>query len=419
MERTWDRLKTKIPASQAAYQGGRSTTEQVFALKLICEKAITSEKYEIFILMLDMSKAFDTVDRPKLLKHLEKILNAGEMRLMEILINDVILNVRIGKNTGKEINTEIGIAQGDFLSAVLFIFYLSIALEKEEEEAEEKVKEDHNYGMYWSDLDWIINKDLHNVKIDPKYADDITYVRSAYHKINRKKRTIPSTLEKENLYINNEKTEEFTASRENSSWKKCKLLGSILDTENDLNRRMILAIETSKQLNYIFKSRKISTQVKVRILQTYIRSTYLYNSELWTLTKKLENTIDTFHRKQLRKILGIKWPKTISNKRLYKKTKQKPWSTEVRRRRLTWFGHMMRLSNNTPAKLALKKYLEPKKKPSGKPKRTWIKQILEDIKNNSNIITHQKDERLEINELKEICGDRKRWRRVVRDMMLQ
>ena len=72
-----------------------------------------------------------------------------------------------------------------------------------------------------------------------------------------------------------------------------------------------------------------------------------------------------------------------------------------------------------PLKIALKKYLEPTKKPKGKTKRTWIKQILEDIKNNSNIITHQKDERLEINKLKEICGDRKRWRRVIRDMMLQ
>ena len=30
MRRTWDRLKTRIPLDQAAYQEGRSTTEQVF-----------------------------------------------------------------------------------------------------------------------------------------------------------------------------------------------------------------------------------------------------------------------------------------------------------------------------------------------------------------------------------------------------
>ena len=42
IERCWERLQHHIPKSQAAYQSGRSTTEQVFAIKLIAEKAITS-----------------------------------------------------------------------------------------------------------------------------------------------------------------------------------------------------------------------------------------------------------------------------------------------------------------------------------------------------------------------------------------
>jgi hypothetical protein len=46
--------------------------------------------------MLDMSKAFDTVDRNKLLNLLAEILDEGEMRLMDILISDVLLNVRLG-----------------------------------------------------------------------------------------------------------------------------------------------------------------------------------------------------------------------------------------------------------------------------------------------------------------------------------
>ena len=62
---SWERPKTHIPPSQAAYQSGRSTTERVFTLKILAEKAITSENHDIFILMLDMSKAFDTVNRSK------------------------------------------------------------------------------------------------------------------------------------------------------------------------------------------------------------------------------------------------------------------------------------------------------------------------------------------------------------------
>ena len=45
-----------------------------------------------------------------------------EINLLNILINDVIYKVRINEETGEDIKTEIGIAQGDCLSAVLFIF---------------------------------------------------------------------------------------------------------------------------------------------------------------------------------------------------------------------------------------------------------------------------------------------------------
>ena len=61
-DRIIDRLDTEIPISQAAYRTGRSTTEHVFATKLLVEKAATSYNYPIHLLMLDMSKAFETVN---------------------------------------------------------------------------------------------------------------------------------------------------------------------------------------------------------------------------------------------------------------------------------------------------------------------------------------------------------------------
>ena len=57
LQRIWDLLATRIPKDQAAYQRGRDTTEQVLALKLLIDKAITTNDYDILILQLDMSKA--------------------------------------------------------------------------------------------------------------------------------------------------------------------------------------------------------------------------------------------------------------------------------------------------------------------------------------------------------------------------
>ena len=62
MKRISDRIDTMIPLSQAAYRNGRSTTEHVFAMKILCEKAMASSDYSINILLLDMTSAFDTIN---------------------------------------------------------------------------------------------------------------------------------------------------------------------------------------------------------------------------------------------------------------------------------------------------------------------------------------------------------------------
>ena len=82
-----------IPLSQAAYRKGRTTTEHVFAMKILCEKAITSCDYSTHILMLDMTKAFDTINIEHLYELLSDILDPDELSIMNILMKDVTLQV--------------------------------------------------------------------------------------------------------------------------------------------------------------------------------------------------------------------------------------------------------------------------------------------------------------------------------------
>ena len=51
-----------------------------------------------------------------------------ELHLCKILIEDVQLSVRVGKSTSQPFFTQQGIAQGDSLSAIFFILYLSKAM---------------------------------------------------------------------------------------------------------------------------------------------------------------------------------------------------------------------------------------------------------------------------------------------------
>ncbi len=98
---TYTRLNNNIPLSQAAYREGRSTTELIFVVKILTEKAITSSLYNITILLLDMSKDFDTVDKGTLFKDLTEILEEDELHMISILLKDVTLQVKIGNNMGR------------------------------------------------------------------------------------------------------------------------------------------------------------------------------------------------------------------------------------------------------------------------------------------------------------------------------
>ena len=157
--------------------------------------------------------------------------------------------------------------------------------------------------------------------------------------------------------------------------------------------------------------------MKLKLFGTHLESIFLYNSELWTLTKSLEEQIDSYHRRQLRKVIDIRWPEKISNVNLYKRTKVTPWSTKIFKRRLSWLGHLLRLDTDTPARKALNEFCKKTKAPRGRRKTTWLQIVLNDIKNFSTLtVTNDVGETICI--LERIANNRKEWNGLIHSMML-
>src|SRR5690349_14911008 len=105
---------------------GRCTADVLWSYRFFM--AIV-EKYEreFHIMGIDMSKAFDSINRRILLEELRTILGESEYRIITYLLSDTTLQVRIRGYLGKEFRTTIGTPQGDALSPALFIIYLEIA----------------------------------------------------------------------------------------------------------------------------------------------------------------------------------------------------------------------------------------------------------------------------------------------------
>ena len=131
--------------------------------------------------------------------------------------------------------------------------------------------------------------------IDTQYADDCGHAIVSDNKVlvNYIKAATPAILKMKNSYCNEAKNEEHTinrANRNNGSWRTCKYLGSLLDTKCDIQRRKILAIEASKSLQNIWKS-KLTINIKMQIFDCLVRSIYMYNSCLWSVTETIQKQI--------------------------------------------------------------------------------------------------------------------------------
>ncbi len=129
----------------------------------------------------------------------------------------------------------------------------------------------------------------------------------------------------------------------------------------------------------------------MRTFTALINSVMVYNSELWTVTKQMEEKINAFHRRQLRIILNRTWPKAISNEQLYTITEAEPWNITIKRRRLKWTGHLLHLPTQTSARRSLAEVLKPTKCKPGRPSLNWIQQIINDVRDIKLIETKKSD----------------------------
>ena len=109
---------------------------------------------------------------------------------------------------------------------------------------------------------------------------------------------------------------------------------------------------------------------------------------------------------------------TYTNEEIYRVTKAEPWSRVLKRRRLRWLGHVMRLEDDTPAKQALQEFLRPVKKPRGRPTTTWLKKISSDLSETNIQLNPQNATPQQIFEnLKTKTSDRNQWRKQIRVVM--
>ena len=109
---------------------------------------------------------------------------------------------------------------------------------------------------------------------------------------------------------------------------------------------------------------------------------YCCNCGTWGVSKDEQRQLNSFHKRQLKKVIGIQWPNEISNDKLYKITGTKPLSITMTEKRWKLLGHILRLPANCPARKAMRYYFEERtnKIVRGRRRTNIVRTLNEDIK---------------------------------------
>ena len=182
-----------MPLSQAVYRDRTSTTEHVSVMTILCEDVITSCDYSTHILLLDMTKAFDTINCEHLCRLLSEFLDLVELSIMNILPNDVTLRVN-NKTKGQTFTTTLGIPRRECLSAILFTLYLSNALSQKISTHLHNLNYYNAQDMFLTPIERLLDhiyctkhgkNSIPDYIIDQQYADDIGFISNNENTINK------------------------------------------------------------------------------------------------------------------------------------------------------------------------------------------------------------------------------------------
>ena len=102
---------------------------------------------------------------------------------------------------------------------------------------------------------------------------------------------------------------------EEREWRDVIKLGSKLGDREDIKRRKeLVTIALAK--NDIIRKKKWKTKLttrngRIKLYETLVKSVLLYNYGTWGVSKDDQRKLNSFHRNQLRKVVGIQWPQNI------------------------------------------------------------------------------------------------------------
>ena len=308
-----------LRTSQNGFRQGRSTSSHLLALRRIVEK-LKNHDMEAALVFIDFRKAFDSIDRNKMLL----ILNAYGVPTeivdaVKVMYEDTsaLVITPEGETDSFAINT--GVLQGDPLAPFLFIICLDYALRTAIDCTDGLTLKRRQSQRYPA-----------QVLADLAFADDIALLEDSLSAVQDLLLRVEKSCQVVGLFLNATKTKFMHLNPSNvgqlysldgypiDQVDDFKYLGGFTNTDHDMRSRIGQAWGAINALHKVWKA-PIKRETKTRVFKSTVETILLYGSDSWTLNVALRKSIDGIYTRMLRAAFNISWKSHTTNKVLYGK----------------------------------------------------------------------------------------------------
>ena len=383
-------LEEVLPESQCGFRAGRSTSDMIFTLRQLQEKAVEQHQ-PLYVVFVDFTKAFDTVDRTTLWKILEAY--GFPDKLVNIIKQfhfQMKALVSVGGVPSDAFVVNHGVKQGCVLAPTLFSLYLTAVLET--------MNAGLNGGVFLRTRTDGKLFNLARLRAHTKtlkmcirellYADDSALVANNTVDIQQIVDRFSSAAVLFGLKIKISKTEllyqpppmsiepprTITVNEEPlKTTESFNYLGSTVTNTNSADLEVERRIHSATKAYGVLQKRlwschDISTKTKVKVYSVAVIPCLLYSIDYTTLYRRHIKALTRLQLRHLRSILNIKWQDRIPDVEVLHRADTVSVEALITVSQLRWEGHVCRMANSRLPKAVFYSELHHGKRSHGGPK---------------------------------------------------
>ena len=391
-----------IPESQCGFRSGRGTVDMIFSVKQLQEKCIEQHVplYQVFV---DLTKAFDTVNRTALWKILGKLgCPTTFIRMLKELHRNMKARVTFNGSLSEDISVDNGVKQGDIPAPTLFSIYFAVVLAHAFHDC------DIGINMRFRTTGKVFNLRRFNTRSktfqalirELLYADDADFVAYTHEDMQNFMDRFSEASTAFGLTISLKKTKVMCTPAPGKPYTEPNIvvngtrlgvvdtfvyLGSTISRDGTLDAEIYSRIQKAsvafgKLEKRLWSDRGVSTKTKVTVYRTCVLTALLYASEVWTIFRHHLKQLERFHQKCLRRILNIKWQSMIPDTMVLQRADCVSIEVMIINNQMRWAGHVIRMKDDRLPKQLFYGELATGKRPPYKPKKRFKDCIKSNLK---------------------------------------